>query len=383
MNVLLLILSEMQHRKLNALLAVLAIATAVALYVGFAMMGAAAERETVILMRDIGYNLRIIPRETDETAFYEQGYASETIPESYVQRFAGKQGISYRHLRATLKERIRVGNADVLLVGVTTEVHPAGAKERPMAQAYEVQTGHVVVGYHVARRLGLEDGGILDIAGESYMVDRCLFESGTEEDVTVYGNLGDVQRILGKQGRINEIQALECLCLNPNVDTLDALREQLEAIMPEAKVVKMRDIAQARQRQRFMTQSHLAFTLNLAIVGCGLWIAVLALLNVRERRSEIGILRAIGYGSFRIAALFLGKAVVLGALGACLGFAAGTVLSLRIGPSMFQVTAEAIEPMYGLLLDAVLAAPVFAAACTLVPAALAVMQDPAQTLRDA
>ncbi len=382
MNVFLLILREMWHRKWNALLAILAVAAAVALYVGFAMTGAAAERETVILMRDLGYNLRIIPRDTDETAFYERGYAVETIPSEYVQRFAGEQGISYRHLRATLKQRIRVGDTDVLLTGVTTEVHPAGAKEQPMAQAYDVPAGHVVAGYHVARRLGLREGGTVEVGGQPFAVDRCLLESGTEEDVTLYGNLADVQRILGKQGRINEIQALECLCLNPNIDTLDALRKQLEDIMPEAKVIKMRDIAQARQRQRFVTQSHLAFTLNFAVAGCGLWIAVLALLNVRERRAEIGVLRAVGYNSGRIAALFLGRAIVLGVLGAILGFAGGTLLSLRIGPGMFQVTADAIEPMYGLLLNVVAAAPVFAAACTLAPAAMAVMQDPARILRD-
>ncbi|HNR32346.1 MAG TPA: ABC transporter permease [Candidatus Hydrogenedentes bacterium] len=383
MNTLSLILKEIAHRKWNALLALLAITAAVALYVGFAMLGAAAERETVILMRDLGYNLRIIPRETDETAFYERGYAVDTIPQEYVRRFAGKQGISYRHLRASLKERIRIGDADVLLVGVTTEVHPAGAKERPMAQAYDVPPGHVVAGFHAARRLGLEDGATVEIAGASFVVDRCLLESGTEEDVTLYGNLDDVQRILGKEGRINEIQALECLCVNPKVDTLDKLRAELIAIMPEAKVIKMRDIAEARQRQRFTTQSHLAVTLDAAIVGCGLWIAVLALLNVRERRCEIGILRALGYGSARIAALFLGKAALLGALGACIGFAAGTLLSLRVGPGIFQVTAQAIVPMYGLLAQAVVVAPVFAAACSVAPTALAVTQDPAHVLRDA
>lgn len=382
MIILELILKELWHRKVNACLAVLAIGAAVALFVTFATMGAAAERETTILMRDLGYNLRIIPKETDETELYERGYPSQTIPQEYMARFAGKKNISYRHMRASLKERIEVNGAGVLLVGITSEVDPSESDKTPMPKSYDIAPGCLIAGFHAAQRLGATEGGEVSIGRRTFRVEHCLAESGSEEDVTVYGNLADVQGILNKQGRINEIQALECLCVNPTVDSIDQLRAELLAILPEAKVIKMQDIAEGRKKQRMTTEAHLSFLLNFAIIGCAAWLGVLAMLNVRERASEIGVLRALGYGSASIASLFLGRGVILGIVGALLGFGAGTALCLSVGPAIFQVTAKAIQPIYLLLAATLVAAPLFTAACTLVPAAMAVGQDPAQTLRE-
>ncbi|MCL5019637.1 MAG: hypothetical protein M1426_04060 [Patescibacteria group bacterium] len=60
-----LILREILHRKLNFLMSVLAIVTAVTFFVTFFPTGDASKRETTRLMRDIGFNLRIIPKETN------------------------------------------------------------------------------------------------------------------------------------------------------------------------------------------------------------------------------------------------------------------------------------------------------------------------------
>ena len=378
-----LILREIRHRKINALLAVCAVGAAVALYVTVSTMGAAADRETVMLMRDLGYNLRIIPKTTDEADLYERGYPRETIPQEYVARFAGKKGVSYRHLRASLKERIDVNGANVLLIGITDELDPTGSDKQPMLKSYDIKPGSAIAGYHAARKLGLEEGKSFSIRGKPFTVERCLSEVGNEEDVAVYASLADVQQVLEKPGLVNEIQALECLCTIGGVDSIEKLRKELAEVLPEAKVIKMHDIAEGRQRQRLTTTAHLNLIMNAAILGCGAWIAILALLNVRERRSEIGIFRALGRGPGAVAVLFLGRALVLGAAGAVLGFVVGTGVSLTYGPAIFQVTAKAIAPVYLLLAEAIVAAPLFAAACSLVPAAVAATQDPAQTLREA
>lgn len=93
-------------------------------------------------------------------------------------------------------------------------------------------------------------------------------------------------------------------------------------------------------------------------------------------------MRALGYGSSRVAALFLAKAVVIGLLGAGVGFFIGTYLALNFGPDIFKVTAKAIRPEYSLLVWTLLVAPVFAALASFIPAMFAVAQDPAVTLRE-
>jgi len=116
------------------------------------------------------------------------------------------------------------------------------------------------------------------------------------------------------------------------------------------------------------------------LVGAG-WLALLAWLNVRERRAEIGLWRALGHGSPRLAGLLLGKAMLLGGIGAVAGYGLGTWIALSAGPEIFQVTARSLraEPM--LLLWALLLTPAFAAVASLLPTMLAVAQEPAKTLR--
>jgi putative ABC transport system permease protein len=106
------------------------------------------------------------------------------------------------------------------------------------------------------------------------------------------------------------------------------------------------------------------------------------MMNVRERRYEIGIMRALGYGSAKITLLFLGKALIVGVAGAVLGFGIGTILASRYGPDIFKVTAKMIKPEYWLLGWSLLAAPVFAAISSFIPTMIAVTQDPALTLHE-
>lgn len=75
---------------------------------------------------------------------------------------------------------------------------------------------------------------------------------------------------------------------------------------------------------------------DILILVCAAWVGTLAMMNVRERKQEIGILRALGYSAGKITALFLGKALLLGILGAVLGFIIGTALSLKFGPEILS-----------------------------------------------
>ena len=123
------------------------------------------------------------------------------------------------------------------------------------------------------------------------------------------------------------------------------------------------------------------FLVPCVLVVCAAWIALLAVLNARERIPEIAVFRALGYESSAIAGLFLGKAVVLGVVGAVIGFACGTLLSRSVGPQLFPVTAGDIAVDPALLGIALLVAPLFSSMSSLIPTAWAVSQDPAATLR--
>ncbi len=156
-----LILKEIIHRKLNFLFSVLATVTAVALFVSFYTTGEASRRETTRLMRDMGFNLRIIPKETDMGMFWTKGFSEHTMPEEYINQFADRKDISYNHLIAILHERITWNGMQAILTGIAPrEVVPPGKQKRPMAfvaepkTAYTIQQGTVYLGFELANRSG-------------------------------------------------------------------------------------------------------------------------------------------------------------------------------------------------------------------------------------
>ena len=382
MSILWLVLKELVHRKLNFLLSTLAMLTAVALFVSYFTTAEASRRETTRVTRDIGFNLRIIPKDTDMDQFWAAGFSDQTMPEDAMQRLAKYENVfvTYNHLVASLQQKYLLQGKEILLTGLAPTLTAPDQKKQPMG--FAIKAGTVHAGYQVGQRLGLKKGGTLELGGKKFTIERCLAESGTDEDIRVFGLLSDVQRVLKMEGRINEIKAIDCLCLTADQDPLSVLRAELAKALPEAKVIQLRAIADARSKQRQMAEKYFAFITPILLIVCAAWICVLAVMNVRERKLEIGVLRALGCGSGRIAGLFLAKAVLIGLIAAVLGYGLGTALALTFGPEIFKVTAKAIQGEPRLLLWALVAAPSFAALASFIPAMLAVAQDPAVTLRE-
>jgi putative ABC transport system permease protein len=333
-------------------------------------------------MRDMGFNLRIVPEDADETILWTRGYVDETMPEDYAQRFAEAEGLSYNHLVATLHQRYRVDGRPLILSGIAPEVIPPGRRQRPMAPP--VAPGTVTLGYHAARALGVSEGAGAEVrlGGRRFTVNKGLAEVGGLDDVRIYAHIDDAQELADMPGRINEIMALECLCRDRDIDNLEMLRGQLARILPEAKVIRMSEAAEVREKQRFMMEDYLAVAMPLALGASALWIGLLAMANVRERRGEVGVLRALGYGAGRIGGLFLAKAVVIGLAGAMAGSAIGAAVALVVGPRVFEMTAHLIRPDAAMLAGVAVAAPALAALASLLPAMTAASQDPADVLRE-
>jgi len=383
------VLKEIAHRKWNFLLSVIAVITAVAFFVASLTMGKASERETSKIMLGAGFNLRILPRDTDMYEFWIHHFTPHTMPESYCDKILSNPNFTVNHILATLTWEVEVRandkQAKALWTGIAPERIPPGKPKKPLQPP--VKKGQVHLGYHIARDLQLKKGDSITIEGENFEVVKCLQETNNPEgdDIRVYANLADVQRLLKFPEQVNEIKAIDCLCqtsVNETQEqTLERLRREILNVLPDVKVFHWKQIAQMRHEQRLLMRRLVAIIAPAVAVVCLIWIGVLAFLNVRERRAEIGVMRALGYGSGRIAILFVVKAFIIGLLGAAAGFFLGTLFTLQYGEEVFKITAQAIKPWYALLPGVVVLAPIFAALASFIPTMIAVTQDPAQTLR--
>ena len=117
-----LIRKEISHRKTNFALGSLAVTMAVALFISFFTAAKASNRETARLMLSLGFNLHIIPRDTNMNEFLLTSMPDKTMPEQYLEKLASQKKISYNHLMATLQKKISWRGLDVVLTGLAPEV---------------------------------------------------------------------------------------------------------------------------------------------------------------------------------------------------------------------------------------------------------------------
>ncbi len=265
-----LITKEILHRKAHFILGLLAVVTAVAMYVTFTMIADASERETAKIMLTSGFNIRIIPKDTDLGKFLNDGFSEQTMPAEYLDKIASQKGFSYNHLLATLQKKITWRDTDIRLTGLAPEVCPPDRKKPPMpfsikddnAGVFSIKEGTAYVGFLLAQKFAIKKGDPLEINGTTLTVADTLAESGTVDDIRIQTHIADAQKILDLPNRINEIQAVDCLCFVPTDDPVAILRSELAKLLPDAQVIQMKKLADARTKQRQMVRENRAFIMT-------------------------------------------------------------------------------------------------------------------------
>jgi hypothetical protein len=420
------ILREMAHRKLNLVLSILSVAIAVACLAGAWTLLRADERHTsqVLAQKEkeveqagaelqeamrkitlgLGFNLLILHQDQDLNELHLEGGLSRAMPEAYVERLAQSRIVTVNHLLPSVVKKLTwpEKNIPIILQGTRGEVPILHADpKKPLLDA--VPEGKMVLGYQVQQRLGLRPGERVTLLGRDFTVLQAHAERGTSDDTTVWIHLRTAQELLGLTNLIHAILALECHCAG---ERLPAIRSEITDILPGTQVIERGPPALARAEARSRAQENAAAALAREVAsraqlrrqreqfaavfvpvicaGCLVWIGFLAFANVRDRRAEIGILRAIGYRSSQIVALFLGKAAALGVTGAAAGYVAGTLLGGRIGADTTAGSAPAgwLQLDFGLMALATATALLLAVFGSWLPALWAARQDPATVLQD-
>ena len=377
MSILRLVTKELLLRRWSALLAVSALGATVAAALFFFLLARSNEGETRILQRDMGLNVLILPPGTSLDAYWSQGLAPGSMPVEFLLELED-QGVANR-LVPMIKRRHNWQGREVLLTGISGEIFKQGKAMKPVFGRV-VEPGSLVLGDEIARLLSLEEGASVELLGRTFGISRVLAPVGDEQDVQVFLDLEDAQSLLDLEGRITEIEALECHCSEEVADPLAALRAELDPLVPGAVIVRREALADARRDQRQLAGRFLQSGFPVIAGLCALLVGALCMLNVRERRAEIGVLRAHGKSSGQVAALFLGRAAFLGLLGGAIGVLLGGFLASDLGRVLFETRAGAVNLELDLVLVALFVTPAFAAVASLIPVALAVVQDPVRVL---
>ncbi|UCC98981.1 MAG: ABC transporter permease, partial [Phycisphaerales bacterium] len=369
-----LLIREILHRKLNFALGVLSVVVASGSLVGAVTLlrihdvhtnqlledkqAALAEQmarlkdDTRKAMLKLGFNVVILPKDQNLNDWYADDYASKYMPEEYVDRLANSGVVTVRHFLPSLQQKIEwpEHKRKIILVGARGEVpnlHKSPVK--PMVQP--VPPGTISLGYELHRSLDMKEGDTVELMGRTFTVHACHKERGNKDDITAWIYLAEAQELLDKPEKINAILALECLCVGE--EGLPLIRAEIAKVLPGTQVIergseaiaraeartKVEEQARAsvqqekdaRENLRAVRERFASILTPVVVTACAIWIAILGFTNVRARREEIGVLRALGVHSRAILVMFLSRHVLVGALGGALGFVAGILSAACFG----------------------------------------------------
>jgi hypothetical protein len=358
---------------------------------------AALEDDYRKITKNLGFNLLILPANQRLADLYADDVVSAHMPDDYATRLAGANIVTIRHLLPSLQEKVLwpEKKRTIILIGTRGEV-PSSFRDAKEPILMPVKKGHAVVGHELATAVGIRVGDRLNLFGTTFTVSACNEERGSKDDISIWIGLSEAQRILGKTGRINAILALKCHCAG---NELANVRRDVAAVLPGVQVIeqgsKVLTRAEARDRasreaadalaaevrnRRQMRDEQEKFASVLAplvLLASSIWVGLIFYTNVRERRAEIGILRALGARARTILGLFLTKALLMGLAGGLTGYTLGvTAGRARAGSTNLAL----LDP--ALLLLACGAAVVLSLAASWLPAYLAAQHHPAEVLRE-
>ncbi len=219
---------------------------------------------------------------------------------------------------------------------------------QPVSGVYISDTTNdsIAVGVQAAKVLGVQTGDNVSIGfspnSHSLKVAGVFTTFGTVDDYDINMALPLAQKLFGKEGMVSAV----ILKLHDK-STAGVVKSRVESAHSDL-VVKTQDqyVADFSQPIRVL-QGSIALVSGLAVAAGVFGVSNTMLMAVMERRREIGIMRAIGTGTWQVLVTFLEEALVLGAAGGAagilLGLLAANVLTV---PSLIGITITLDVPVH-------------------------------------
>lgn len=271
--------------------------------------------------------------------------------------------------------------ASVALMGIDPERYTGiiNLKEYLTEGQFSIEASDILIGYQLAKDLGLRTGDKLRIdAGDNHqsvMNVAGIFELGVREldRRYVYTSLKQAQTLLNLPGGITilEIKILDVFSAEYWAQRI----QKLTGLYVQSWMESNGQLLNALNSQSMTTQIIRVFVAMSVIFGIASVLAV----SVVQRTREIGILRAMGSSQQQILRVFLLQGGLLGLTGSLLGVLMGyTLIQIfnAIDTKLFVIELET-----SMMLSAIFIATLAGVLAAMVPARRAAKYDPAVAIR--
>jgi ABC-type lipoprotein release transport system permease subunit len=324
--------AEIKYRKIGYLANAFVVTLAVVAVVFISLTSQASKRSIRLITKSMGQNIIVMPEDASLENYYTALGRPITMPQAYVDTLAAIKEVQTTYHVAILQTREKIEGKEAILTGARPikGVRESDDKKNPFI---EIKKGTIRLGSEIAKKTGLSQGSTASIAGRSYTVERIEEEQGTMDDLRVYLELEDIQEITGQQGRINAILSLECLCAGVPLSVIEErIRKAIRRILPDVKVITLRNIAIARYEAREVTERYNRIVLVLLFVATLLFIVVQSYTEAAKRERESALMSAVGFPHLITLLIYVIKAILIIVPAVVAGYLAGQYLSVKVGP---------------------------------------------------
>jgi putative ABC transport system permease protein len=221
---------------------------------------------------------------------------------------------------------------------------------------------NVLLGERLAARLGKTSGDTVTLGTGELRITGILSTGGAEDDEIV-APLAVAQQILGRPGAVRRVyvSALtkpEDAFARRDPKTLSgaiydrwycspypqSIAYQLMEAIPHSHAEQIRQVAQNEGVVLTRIEGIILLITLAALFASALAVSAAMATTIFERRTEVGLMKALGAGRVAVASIFFAEAALLAVIGGCVGFVAGAVLARQIGQSIFS-SQISIQPV--------------------------------------
>jgi putative ABC transport system permease protein len=373
----------LRTRRLRAVLSALGIAIGIAAMVAVLAISESSKSDLIATLDRLGTNLlRVAP---GQTLFGEDAKLPEEA-DAMIGRIAPVEEVSsVEVVDATVRRTSYIPEEETggISVAATDLDLPAtlGATLRRgvFLNAATSRYPAVVLGSVAAERLGIDRAGVNVWLGDRWFTVVGILnpiELASDLDRTAFVGLQIAKALFGAEGSASTIY------VRANPDDLDDVRRVLGATAnpehaEEVDVSRPSDALEARAAAKTAFTSLFLGLGAVALLVGGVGIANVMVISVLERRSEIGLRRALGAAKGHIRLQFLAESLMLAAAGGVAGVALGAVITVAYAANRGW---DAVVPWY-VPVGGIGAALAIGAVAGLYPAMRAARLAPTEALR--
>ncbi len=218
--------------------------------------------------------------------------------------------------------------------------------------------GKASVGRALASKLGINKGNNIQLDGSSFEVSA-IIETGGDEDGQVFMDIESLQSFKGMTDKVSRVfvSALttpmdEFAYKDPKtMSTLEyekwyctgyvtSIAKQLEEVFQGSSARPIWQVAQTEGKILGKLKLLIYLLCLIALSASALGVSTTMIMSLLRRTEEIGLMKAIGADSTKIAVVFVSEGALIGLIGGVLGYLMSIAASKYIGMKVFDAGLE-------------------------------------------